>query len=402
MKRALTLILILFSALPAAFALPKAGTPAPPLRLTQLLQARPGAQADWNALHGKVVVLEFWATWCEVCVAELPQFNKLVASLDPKRFQFISVDDEDPAIVEAFLTKREIAGWVGIDTTGEVFRRFGVGPRPTTVIVDAQGKIVAVTHPEKLKAVDLMAVARRKSAKFEPLEERPRDRAMQATAVKPLYQISLTKAVPDGKGASMSSGGGQMDMYGWSAEALLSMAYNSIPRDRLISLSPLPDGVFDLHAVWASGEDNTLLIAPFLQNAISFGLNLQVQWKTVTKRAYVLKKGEAGSKLLTPTAMTNKSYMRSYSNGKMRMVNGSMDDLTVAMEEGLEIPVVNETEIKGKFDAELEFPARDAAAAQAALLNTLGLELHQEDRPITLLEIRKREDLTKSAKTNLN
>jgi uncharacterized protein (TIGR03435 family) len=185
-----------------------------------------------------------------------------------------------------------------------------------------------------------------------------------------------------------------MDMYGWSAEALLSMAYNNIPRDRLISLSPLPDGVFDLHAVWASGEDNTPLIAPFLQNAISFGLNLQVQWKTVTKRAYVLKIGEAGDKLLTPTAMTNKSYMRSYSNGKMRMINGSMDDFAVAIEEGLETPVVNETEIKGKFDAELEFPARDAAAARAALLNALGLELNQEDRPITILEIRKREDST--------
>src|SRR5256885_9164516 len=116
MKRVPIFILVLFSGLPHAFAIRKEGTPAPPLRLTQLLQAPPGAQADWHALHGKVVVLEFWATWCEVCVADLPQFNKLVASLDPKRFQFISVDDEDPAIVAAFLAKRKIAGWVGIDT----------------------------------------------------------------------------------------------------------------------------------------------------------------------------------------------------------------------------------------------------------------------------------------------
>src|SRR5579884_1311329 len=82
-------VLAFLFALPVANAFPKAGTPAPPLRLTQLFQAPSNAQADWQALRGKVVILEFWATWCEICVAELPDFNKLVASLDSKKFQFI-------------------------------------------------------------------------------------------------------------------------------------------------------------------------------------------------------------------------------------------------------------------------------------------------------------------------
>ena len=393
MKSVVAFILLVLSALPGAFGYPKAGTGtlAPPLRFTELLQAPSGARADWSALRGKVVVLEFWATWCEVCVAELPEFNELVTSLDPKGFQFISVDDEDPAIVKAFLTKRKIAGWVGIDTTGEVFKRFGVGPRPTTVIVDPRGKIVAITHPENLRTADLMAVLRGRSVKIQPFEETLPNRAGQRTEAKPLYEVSLTRAALDGRPSSMSAGGGQMDMYGWSAEQLISMAYNGVPRDRLVPLSPLPDGVFDLHSVWATGEDNAPLIAPFLQNAISFGLNLQVQWKTVTKNAYVIKTHQADDKFLTPTVMTNGSYMRNYSNGRVRLINGSMDDLAFAIEQGLETPVVNETGIAGKFDAELEFPAKDVEAARSALLKTLGLDLQQEDRPISLLEIRKRE-----------
>jgi uncharacterized protein (TIGR03435 family) len=391
MKSAATFILAIFLASPAALGHPRVGTPAPPLRFTELLQAPLGARANWDGLRGKVVVLEFWATWCEVCVAELPQFNELVASLDPNGFQFISVDDEESAIVEGFLTKRKISGWIGIDTTGEVFKRFGVGPRPTTIIVDPRGRIAGVTHPENLKAADLMAVLRGKNVKFQALEEMLPSRDERATEVKPLYEISLRKAVRDGRPGSMSSGAGQMDMYGWSAETLISMAYDGIPRDRLILLSPLPDGIFDLHAVWASGEDNAPLIAPFLQGAISFGMNLQVQRKTVTKRAYVIKTGQAGDKLLTPTAMTNKSYMRGYSNGKVRMINGSMNDLALAIEQGLETPVVNETGVSGKFDVELQFSAKDVEAARTVLLKTLGLELYHEDRPISVLEIQKRE-----------
>jgi uncharacterized protein (TIGR03435 family) len=403
----------------SAGAYPAPGTPAPPLQFTQLLQAPPGARADWAALRGKVVVLEFWATWCGPCLVSMPHLNQLAAELDASKFQFISVDDEDLKVVQAFLAKRKMAGWAGIDTTGSVYAWYGVKDRPVTIIVGKNGRIVAATRPENVEAADLLAVAAGKSVKFTSLEMPASvPTAKPAVAVKPLYEVTLTKA-PDAKPTdqmlqmfkdedpgilkdmlqwgNMSAGPGHIDIDGRSAEKLLLTAYD-IPfdKDRLIVASPLPGGLYNFHAAWATGEDVDSLIAPSLQSAIMYGLNLRSQWKTVTKKAYVLKATDASKHLLTPTAITKGSPMRSpYFKGKLRLINESMDDLAKGLEGAFEVPVVNETGIEGRFDTELVFPAKDIEAAKAALLKTMGLELIQAERPIQMLEVSPREDSKK-------
>jgi uncharacterized protein (TIGR03435 family) len=142
------------------------------------------------------------------------------------------------------------------------------------------------------------------------------------------------------------------------------------------------------------------LIAPFLQSAIKFGLNLQIQPKTVVRKAYVLKATAASAKLLTPTASTGGS-MSGYWKGKLKVVNQSMDSLATSLESALETPVINETGIEGKFDAEVEFPAKDADAAKTALLKTLGLELIQADRPIQMFEVSSGYDSKKKEEPKL-
>src|SRR5688500_17791880 len=57
------------------------GDTPPPLHLEKLLQAPSDAKVDWETLKGKVIVLDFWATWCAPCIAAIPHMNQLAKDL---------------------------------------------------------------------------------------------------------------------------------------------------------------------------------------------------------------------------------------------------------------------------------------------------------------------------------
>src|SRR5580704_14152480 len=77
-----------------------AGKPAPPLSLTRILQTPAGRKAGWDAFHGKVTVLEFWATWCDPCITAIPHWNSVVKQFQNRPVQFLSVTDEAPDLID--------------------------------------------------------------------------------------------------------------------------------------------------------------------------------------------------------------------------------------------------------------------------------------------------------------
>src|ERR1035441_9507322 len=80
---------------------PKIGAPAPPLNLAKVLQATNATEATWDNLRGKVVVLDFWATWCGPCVAAIPHWNDLAKQFHDKPVVFLAISNEDEPLVTA-------------------------------------------------------------------------------------------------------------------------------------------------------------------------------------------------------------------------------------------------------------------------------------------------------------
>ena len=105
-----------------------------------------GGPTSLGRFQGKILVVNFWATWCAPCREEMPAFNRLQARWAGRGVQFVGLSDEDPAPVERFGRDLAIGYplWVGRDEVGSLSRRLGnrLGVLPFTVLVDRQGNIL--------------------------------------------------------------------------------------------------------------------------------------------------------------------------------------------------------------------------------------------------------------------
>lgn len=98
------------------------------------------------ALEGKVVLVNFWATSCAVCLAEMPRLAALHERYAGRGLETIAVamPYDPPNLVVAYQRDKRLPFKVAIDPNGEVARRFdGVSVTPTTYLIDRRGRIVA-------------------------------------------------------------------------------------------------------------------------------------------------------------------------------------------------------------------------------------------------------------------
>lgn len=114
------------------------------------LQDTPRSIDEWK---GKILVINFWATWCPPCLKEIPEFVQLQQELADRNVQFIGIAIEDKSPVAAFIKRQPmnypvlIAGDNGIALSQQLGNV--IGAVPFTLIVNSQGQVIH-RHPGEL------------------------------------------------------------------------------------------------------------------------------------------------------------------------------------------------------------------------------------------------------------
>jgi len=116
----------------------------PPQAEDFLLQTLEGGELRLSSFEGKVVLINFWATWCPPCIEEMPSMQRLYDSLPRDTFEILAINmQEDRATVHKFISEHNFEYPILLDLGGVVARRYAVRGLPTSYVIAPDGSMPA-------------------------------------------------------------------------------------------------------------------------------------------------------------------------------------------------------------------------------------------------------------------
>ncbi len=401
---------------------PEVGDVAPPLKIKQWLQRSGKTEEGWPA--GKVVVLEFWSTWCAPCVASIPHLNELAEQLKDKPVQFISVTDQPKDAIQSFLKKTPIHGWIGL--VDEVFgdgNPYRVDAIPHTVIIGTNGRIACVTEPRLLNSrlIDLCIAGRRLPDAGYFADAPPQEEVSKITEAMgqcppigvvpgqssigktPIYQVLIRPETPvqwkkgEPQFFNYSSGDFGLSMpHGILKDAINAVFRFESTRSRLVLETKLPTNRYDFYVSLPPRNSRELrkkLETAFAQALeATFGLIVKREMRTV--EALVLRTNSAGLGKLAADAIGDKAEGSDWHH--ITVKQESLTDLAARLENAAGQPVLDETGVTNRYYIRVEWDQKDFQhpnpKGMADAVRRLGLELTLETRQLEMVVVRAAPD----------
>jgi len=108
------------------------------------LPTQQGSEITLSDLKGKVVYLDFWASWCGPCRRSFPWMNQLHKESDPEQFQIIAINlDSEEALAKKFLSNLPADFIVAFDPNGDTAKAYQLPGMPTSYLIDRDGRVIS-------------------------------------------------------------------------------------------------------------------------------------------------------------------------------------------------------------------------------------------------------------------
>ncbi len=342
----------------------RVGEPPPVWRVDTVLQA-PKSVTLPASLQGRATVVELWATWCGPCVDAIPHVNALQEAAGDLPVTFVWVSDEPEATVKEFLVHHPMRGVVGLSKDNALALAWGVDTIPTTVLLDAQGRVAAVLEPFQLDLTVLRQLVAGEVVVPSAPVETPDDA---------LVRLLVWRAAPDDD-EEVDVSPGRVELRSQPLEALVAYAWK-VPA-WAVEVDPAQRGTLFHLSGRLTGDDEGL--RALVRQALPGALGARISVRQEKRGVVVLRKRPPGG---VPGGVPGAPGPQARS---LSFRPAPMAAVVETVQEALKTPVVDET---GLGLVEITFhDLQRTQRVEHDLLAYLGVVTQRATRTVTVVKV---------------
>ena len=345
-----------------------------------------------NDVKGKLLILEFWGTWCSPCIPALSHLDSLQKQFS-NDLRVIAISDDSPERLSKFLERHPVSIPLASDRQRVMQDLFAYQIVPHTVVIDQQQRIVAITTPDQISASTIrallsgqtIALPRKQDADFDPATDYfPADLTIESRAEAAPYKQGFPSFSRPGreqfKDRRITFVNVLPDMILQQAHGYSSVRTKNKRPKELTDFEPQNLTCFDF--IVQKNQKAELMTS--LQQDVKTRFAIQGDFVEEVVPVYIMVR-EKQPTSLTPSKKTPSFSM---SGSGIQAIGSNMDKLRDYIEETLRRPVIDETGLTAQYDYSVDVRQEDRKQSLTESLKHYGLSLREAQRPVTFLVIK--------------
>lgn len=361
----------------------------PNFKFGSILNA-PLKTAELTQLNGKIVWIEFWATWCGPCISAMPALQKL-QKLYKDKLQIITITDEGIERTKQFLKSKPSNLWFAVDTANAFSKLFPHRIIPHSVLISPEGKLIAETLPENITAHVIDSVLNGQTVHLADKKDN-----LTADFIKSYFyaedtvksRFVIQPEIVGGPGMMITFAdkpafaGRRLTFTNVALSSFYQKAFGDFPYERTINKTEKKkEEMYCLDIIVADKKD----LIPTLKSELLKRFPLKAVVEKQLKEVYILKIVDSKKFNQIPRNTSgNRTYFSMH--GKIDQESITMVDFADFLESfgTYKSLIIDETNNKEKLDIKFNFQPENPDSL-SKILSDMGLEVEKAKREVPFL-----------------